>query len=183
MDIGAMIVVQERDRGPPSEVESIAAMYPPRAEPHGAGLFFPAAEGPVDDETAFTRLAGGEAALLLAEDAGDGPAAPPLAGVAVRAVRGTAGQEWTVRATTPQAGWLAVTEKSYPGWEAEVNGVSTPIHRANVAFRAVRVPAGEVTVRFVYRPTMLRLGALLTLLTLLGAAGAIVVGRRRASGK
>jgi hypothetical protein len=40
----------------------------------------------------------------------------------------------------------------HPWWTAEVDGRSTVIHRANVMFRAVRVPAGKHLVRFEFTP-------------------------------
>jgi len=38
------------------------------------------------------------------------------------------------------------------GWLASVNGVQTPILRANYAFRAIALPAGDNQVEFVYQP-------------------------------
>jgi len=50
-----------------------------------------------------------------------------------------------------------------------VDGVEVPIQRADFAFRAVGVPAGEHVVEFRYEPASVRYGALLSL------AGAIVL--------
>jgi hypothetical protein len=47
--------------------------------------------------------------------------------------------------------YLVLSEVWYPGWRAWVDGVETPIYRANFAFRAVFVPEGgehTITVRF-----------------------------------
>ena len=55
-------------------------------------------------------------------------------------------------------GFLVVTDQFYPGWAATVNGTPTTVLRANVAFRALRLPAGESTVEFRYRPLSIRLG-------------------------
>jgi uncharacterized membrane protein YfhO len=46
----------------------------------------------------------------------------------------------------------------YPGWVATVDGVETPIHRTNYAFRSVSVPAGDHIVTFTYRPASFRYG-------------------------
>jgi hypothetical protein len=55
--------------------------------------------------------------------------------------------------------YLVLNDAFYAGWLARVNGEESPIYRANVMFRAVRVPAGESTVVFEFVP-MLWYGAL-----------------------
>src|SRR5690606_1626429 len=54
--------------------------------------------------------------------------------------------------TSGEGGVLVLSDQHYPGWHAEVDGEPAEIVRANVAFRAVCVPAGEHTVTFTYRP-------------------------------
>ncbi len=69
-----------------------------------------------------------------------------------------------------------------PGWRAWVDGQPARILRANVAFRAVPVPAGEHRVEMRYRPPALILGIALSVLTAaiaLASAAAIALGRRR----
>ncbi len=65
----------------------------------------------------------------------------------------------TVNASEP--GYLILTDAYYPGWRASVNRVETPVVRADLMFRAVRVPAGESEVTFEYRPAWLPLAPLL----------------------
>jgi hypothetical protein len=48
--------------------------------------------------------------------------------------------------------YLLLTDAYYPGWVATVNGQHATIERADVMFRAVRVPAGASTVIFEYQP-------------------------------
>lgn len=55
----------------------------------------------------------------------------------------------------PVSGVLVLTDAYYPGWVATVNGEPTPVERANIMFRAVRVPAGQSEVIFEYRPSWL----------------------------
>ena len=65
---------------------------------------------------------------------------------------------------------LVLADVHYPGWRATVDGVDAPIHAANVAFRAVSVPAGRHRVEFVYRPDSFRYGLLGTF------AGSAILG-------
>jgi hypothetical protein len=74
---------------------------------------------------------------------------------------------------------LVLSDVYYPGWVATVDGAPVPIHRADYAFRAVSVPAGEHLVEFRYRPASVRYGAWAS------AAGVLLVGglfRKRRTG-
>jgi hypothetical protein len=53
---------------------------------------------------------------------------------------------------------LVLDDAFYPGWKATVDGHGVPIRPANVAFRAVPVPAGHHRVRFSYDPVALAIG-------------------------
>lgn len=57
-------------------------------------------------------------------------------------------------------GYLVFSEPFYPGWHVSVDGRPTPILRANFAFSAVFLQAGEHDVERWYRPTSLLLGIL-----------------------
>lgn len=65
---------------------------------------------------------------------------------------------------------LVSSEVDYPGWEVEVDGVRVRKVPVNTAFRGVRVPAGEHTVRFRFVPRSFYLGLGLTFLALFGFA-------------
>lgn len=54
----------------------------------------------------------------------------------------------------------------YPGWQATVDGEPADILRANYAFRAVRLDAGEHTVEMIYRPTLVLVGGAVSLVAL-----------------
>ena len=52
----------------------------------------------------------------------------------------------------------------YPGWEATVDGRSVPLYIADVAFRGLRVPAGEHRVEMHFAPRILYLSAAVSFL-------------------
>ena len=89
----------------------------------------------------------------------------------------------TIDTDAPGRRLLVLSDTWFPGWRATVDGSPVPIARANVAFRAVTVPAGRHRVVFDYAPTSLRIGA-----TMAAVALALIVGwtalderRRRAA--
>ncbi len=45
-----------------------------------------------------------------------------------------------------------MSEAWYPGWQAQIFGVSAPVEQAYGALRAVAVPAGSSTVRLWFAP-------------------------------
>jgi len=68
-----------------------------------------------------------------------------------------------------------------PGWKATVDGAPAVVERANLAFRAVPVPAGRHRLAMAYRPPAIGIGLLVSALALLAAGVLVVVpGRSRA---
>lgn len=63
-----------------------------------------------------------------------------------------------------------LSDNYFPGWKAYVNGVQTPIYRANYTFRAVPVKAGENTVIFTYSPLSFWVGFWVSLTSAVGIA-------------
>jgi hypothetical protein len=63
---------------------------------------------------------------------------------------------------TPHAAWLVVRESWVPGWRATVDGHPAAVQRADVAFQAVRVPAGRHVVRLFYDPGTLTFGGVVS---------------------
>lgn len=84
-----------------------------------------------------------------------------------------------LRTRDTQAGFVVLTDAWYPGWQASVDGVAVPIYRANAAFRAVYVGAGEHQVELHYRPSSVRVGAWIAALAMLISVGAMALARRR----
>jgi hypothetical protein len=69
------------------------------------------------------------------------------------------------RVAARSAGYLVLLDTYYPGWEAYVDGSKADVLRANYAFRAVAVPAGNHAVEFRYRPKSFFWGLALSLIT------------------
>ncbi|HDQ70587.1 MAG TPA: hypothetical protein ENN19_00645, partial [Chloroflexi bacterium] len=80
----------------------------------------------------------------------------------------------TIHADLVSAGYLVLADTWYPGWRARVDGVPLEILRANHAFRAVWLEAGQHTVEMVYRPASVLAGGAISLVTLLLFLGGIV---------
>ena len=80
----------------------------------------------------------------------------------------------TIRASLNSNGFLVLNDTYYPGWEVFVDGTKSEVYRANYLFRAVFLPPGNHTVKFVYRPVFLRLGIIVSLLTLSGIVGGFI---------
>jgi hypothetical protein len=79
----------------------------------------------------------------------------------------------------PERGFLFLADQYFPGWLATVNGRTVPIQRANHAFRLVEVPRGRVRVEFRYQPARVWTGAIISVMTLVGVAVALVRSRTR----
>jgi hypothetical protein len=77
-----------------------------------------------------------------------------------------------IEADLASEGYLILTDTCYPGWRARVDGKESFIIRANLLFRAINLSAGQHRVEFSYEPASLRIGAAISLATLL----VIVVG-------
>jgi hypothetical protein len=78
-----------------------------------------------------------------------------------------AAERWHARVSLSQPGYLLQREAWYPGWRARVDGVETPMVRADVLFRAVPLDAGAHDVEIFFDGATFRHGALLSLIGLL----------------
>jgi uncharacterized membrane protein YfhO len=58
----------------------------------------------------------------------------------------------TVPVSLERPGWVVLADTYYPGWFAYVDGEPATLLRADYAFRAVGVGAGDHVVTFQYRP-------------------------------
>jgi hypothetical protein len=71
---------------------------------------------------------------------------------------------------TDAPGWLFVADSWYPGWRARVNGEDRTVYPAQLAGKAVRLDAGLNRVRLRYAPLSFRIGAYISLATVLAFA-------------
>jgi hypothetical protein len=130
---------------------------------------------------------------VVVHDVADAPPHPTVADTAANAARATGratiahedAQELIIDADASQDGFLLVADTYYPGWSAEIDGRPAPIYRANLMLRAVPLPRGHHTVRFVYDPPGLITGLQITMLSVslltLWLAVAAYADRRSAS--
>jgi uncharacterized membrane protein YfhO len=70
-----------------------------------------------------------------------------------------------LRAQASAPGFLVLADAYDPGWIATVDGQPAEVRRANVAFRAVAVPAGTHEVVLRYAPSAVRRGLLVSALS------------------
>ena len=80
-------------------------------------------------------------------------------------------------------GFLVITEQSFPGWKAYVDGEETELATANMVFRGVPLSAGQHTIELRYRPKSIVFGALLSLASLGGILALSVLGWRSRLGR
>ncbi len=84
-----------------------------------------------------------------------------------------------IAVTTACPGLLVLSEVHYPGWRATVDGRPAPLLRANTAFTAVWLAAGEHEVEWRYVPRAFYLGLAISGATLGVLLGLAARGRRR----
>ncbi len=74
-------------------------------------------------------------------------------------------------------GYAILVDAYDPGWRATVDGHAAPVLSANLAFRAIPVPAGRHVVEMVYRPVSVTIG--LTVSAVAAALGVAMALRRQ----
>jgi hypothetical protein len=87
-----------------------------------------------------------------------------------------------LRVATRAPGFLVLSEIHYPGWHATVSGTPAPVLRANWNLRAVPVGAGQHDVELRFAPRSFRIGAIISVLTLVACAFVLIragIGSRR----
>jgi hypothetical protein len=81
-----------------------------------------------------------------------------------------------VDVTTPGPGLLRLADLWYPDWKATVDGRPAEVLRVDYLLRAVPVPAGSHRVVFTFEPRSMRLGLIVSVVSLLLALALILAG-------
>jgi hypothetical protein len=81
-------------------------------------------------------------------------------------IKSDRGETLTIAVHVEQPSTLELADTYYPGWRATVDGVATPIHRTNAAYRAIALPAGSQQVQFTFRPQSVYWGAGISAVTI-----------------
>ena len=76
--------------------------------------------------------------------------------------------------------FLVLNDIYYPGWKCYVDGVPQTILRCNYLFRAIKIQKGNHNVRFLFKPLFVKLGIIITLVTLFLS---LIILRRKYSKK
>ncbi|MEM9553951.1 MAG: hypothetical protein AAGC60_06815 [Acidobacteriota bacterium] len=98
----------------------------------------------------------------------------------VRTIR--RGTSLRLEAELEREAWIVTSEPAWDGWRAvDARGDELETARANLAFVAVRAPAGSSTIDLVYRPRSFVHGSVISGATVLGLVGLAVIVRRRRS--
>ena len=74
---------------------------------------------------------------------------------------------------------LVLSDTYYPGWKVFVNGERVKIYRADYAFRAIPLSPGTHRIEFIYDPLSFKLGALFTILGIIGCAAIYLSKKNR----
>jgi uncharacterized membrane protein YfhO len=85
----------------------------------------------------------------------------------------------TINAALPQPGYLVLAQTFYPGWQARVDGLPSQVFRANHAFCAIHLEAGEHQVELEYRPPSFYVGLAVSGLTWTALAVLGAMNRQR----
>jgi hypothetical protein len=85
--------------------------------------------------------------------------------------------------STAENSFLVLSDTYFPGWKAYVDGREAKIFCADFNFRAVSMHPGSHHVEFVYFPLSLKIGALITLLGVMGCLALWLTKRVRAHGR
>jgi hypothetical protein len=93
--------------------------------------------------------------------------AAPIAGedrVQMQQIQAT---QITLQTQTQHPAFLVLSDVDYPGWQATIDGRGTKIFPTNYIQRGIRIPVGQHTINFKFQPLSFKIGALITLTSLI----------------
>lgn len=181
--VSHVVALHAMDRG---HLNLEATVPSPFVEP--IGLFRVADPLPRSSVVSGVRVADGPAALAILGDAGFHPRDEVVLTTGLPKAK-QVGFEGATRLLVSRPdrliieteasgpGHLVLLDAYDPGWRATLDGRDVAVLRANVAFRAVAVPAGRHRVELRYRPTSVAVGVWLSAATV--GLAAVTLGRRR----
>ena len=76
----------------------------------------------------------------------------------------------SLNATMATDGFVVLSEKYYPGWNAFVDGKKAKIYQANYTLQALALPKGAHEIALRFQPAQARFGLMTTVATLIGLA-------------
>jgi len=85
----------------------------------------------------------------------------------------------SIEVASPTATMLVLGQAYYHNWQATLDGKPVPLWRANYAFQAIETPAGSHRIVLVYKDNALRLGAAISLASILSCASGWLLLRGR----
>jgi hypothetical protein len=88
-------------------------------------------------------------------------------------------QRITARASVSSGGIAVLADTWYPGWKARLDGRDVPLYRADYTLKAIYLPAGQHDIEFYYDPLSFKLGATITLVTIVFVFGWVAVSAWR----
>jgi len=130
---------------------------------------------PARDQDRAAESAGGGPDLLV------GTEACADRGVVFTQVEDRSDGRLVLRFDAPVNGVVLISDAYYPERRAYVDGQRVPAFKANVAFTAIRVPAGQHRVELRFVPVSFYAGAVITAITLSGWAASVYRTRRRSA--
>jgi hypothetical protein len=107
----------------------------------------------------------------------------PIPGIQYQVALQDSPNRVTIRAGLDRSGYLVLADTWYPGWRAQVDGEPVDILRANYAFRAVWLEAGQHTVEMFYRPIAVRIGGAVTFAALTLFVVGLLLSRGQGAGE
>ncbi len=142
--------------------------------PSGKAFFVSRVEEASDDQI-FRALTKGQFRThdMAMVSPGKGPLPRPRTGASYAAARVTRNEDEEIEIVTAASHqkFLVISRAHDAGFSASIDGQSAPLRRANLMFMGLTVPQGEHRIVITYRPLSFLMGAVISVLSLLTAAG------------